>query len=735
MAQERSTHLSDDDLRAEIQDLRTELLQTMVCLAAFAAALLFLLSVSEGDSPGPLIAPTLLVILSSIACHRAAGRYYGLCTGVFILSLGMALAIVSSHYPFAPIAFLTTLPIILAAFLLGGLASLLVGLGTWGLMTYLWSFTEYALWLLPHRSQLLFVYMATCVVAWLASQALRRMVRLALDGWSQARRNLEEIQEQRGELNKVVKALEEANYRTERANHDLGIYRRQAEEALALKARFAATISHELRGPLHLILGFSKLMCLFPENYGESLPASYRGDIYTVYRSSQHLLALVDDVLDLSQIEAQQLPLVKDRVDIAEDVIRRALDIVEPLIRRKRLSLDVKIESDLPWILADAVRLRQALLNILNNAVRLTEIGGIGVTAFLEESSIIVRVSDTGPGIADADKDLLFREFSRLGTTAAEDEKGSGLGLAITQHLIQLHGGHVSFESELGRGTIFSIALPVAIQELPRSTVSTGAVREQSRAPVCVVVHDEPAIVRLLARHLHGYQIVNLPGVNNLVPTIVDLHPRAVLASFEFTDRVEAELAQHELRIPVVSCQLPRLTSQRAFRNVISYLTKPLSSELLMAQIGRTPGLDNGTVLMVDDDPDALDLLGRTLTSLPRPFRLIRAHGGEQAIALMKRSPPNLVILDMVMEGMDGLAVLRSMERDAELSSIPVIVLSGRDWVDDTVSVGSKLVLTRSDAFSLADGSRCVGAVLDTLSPDYSSDLSASLSSVAAVLG
>ncbi len=164
----------------------------------------------------------------------------------------------------------------------------------------------------------------------------------------------------------MVRALEEATYRIERMNNELIVARREAEEARALKARFVATVSHELRGPMNLILGFSRLMALSPKSYEQPLPRCYRADIHTIYRNCQHVLALVDDILDLSQIEAQRLPLVRDRVDLEDDVVRKAVGIVESLMERKGLTLRLELAGNLPWVLADQVRLRQALLNLLS---------------------------------------------------------------------------------------------------------------------------------------------------------------------------------------------------------------------------------------------------------------------------------------------------------------------------------------------------------------------------------
>ena len=328
-----------------------------------------------------LMGGTLVFLSKSSYRYRASAL-------IFSLLLGAYLAERASGNPVIQLSYL--LIMIVSGVLLGpyvalltaGLSTLLMTLGDWSDPTGRLSVAHLAaLWL-------------TAGVLSITIGKLYHAIREAEIGQIRAWQAVQEARLRRGELHSVVHSLEEATYRIERMNNELYLAKREADEARSLKVKFATTVSHEIRGPLNLILGYSRMMALFPERYGAPLPPNYRQDIETVYRSSQHLLSLVDDILDLGQMEAQRLPLVKDQVYLAEDVVDKVFHIVQPLAERKGLALRKEIVADLPWILADPIRLRQALLNLLINAVRVTEKGHITVSAEAYDESVRVSVEE-----------------------------------------------------------------------------------------------------------------------------------------------------------------------------------------------------------------------------------------------------------------------------------------------------------------------------------------------------
>ena len=515
--------------------------------------------------------------------------------------------------------------------------------------------------------------------------------------------------------------MEEATSRIERMNDELILARREAETARASKARFAATASHEIRGPLNLILGFSKMMALSPERYGAPLPRAYHADIDAIYRNSQHLAALVDDILDLSQVEANKLPLVKDRVDLKEDVIKKAGDIVQPLAERKGLYLRQEVAEDLPWILADAVRLRQVLLNLLTNAIRFTEQGGITVCADRQDDVLLVSVQDTGLGIPAEEMPKLFQEFSQTHLPESSEAPSSGLGLSISKHLVELHGGKIWVDSNVNKGTSFYFTVPLpGFASRRASSMTTSSVRHHTVAhKTCLIVHDDPGIARLLARYLENHRIVAIPDASEVLTLIEELHPQAILADRKVAEDISDKLAGTPFDVPIITCELPHVTHQDQLKGVISYLIKPIVPEILTAAIKEVDSGDGITVLLVDDDPDAVRLMEMMLTLIPRPYKILRAYDGRQALELMQAVVPDIVFLDLLMPGMDGRQTIVHMQADERLRQVPVVVVTAQDWFEEGFTLGMPISLHAKKPVEVVRGVRCLQALLDVVKPRY----------------
>lgn len=569
-------------------------------------------------------------------------------------------------------------------------------------------------------ADVIILYTLTWGANLLATRPLKQSVQSTFIGWSRARQALEEVRVRRAELYRVVRALEEATYRIERMNNELLVARREAEEARALKARFVATVSHELRGSLNLILGFSRLMVLSPEKYGEPLPPTYRADVATIYRSSQHLLALVDDILDLSQIEARHLPLVRDRVDLGIDVIEKAASIIGPLIERKGLQLRVEVAADLPWILADPVRLRQVLLNLLNNSIRFTERGSITIRAQRSESAIVVSVADTGVGIPPEEMGRLFQEFHQVQAPETVESTGTGLGLAICKYLVELHGGHIWAESQVGQGTTLHFTLPLpGTQEVGSLMRTTGGEKEARAYASCLVVHDDPGIVRLFARYIEGYPIVGVARADEAIHLVEEIHPRAILTTPQVAEEIFELLSQTPYDVPIITCNLPRAIENLEVAGEMSYLIKPIAPEALTALMRQVERDGETTVLLVDDEPDAVRLLERMLNTLPHTYRILKAYDGQQALAVMRETVPDIVFIDIAMPGIDGKQTVARMRKEERLQEVPVVFVSARDWQQDKVALCTPLSLRCREPVEIARGVQCLQALLQAVKPNY----------------
>ncbi|TLN12305.1 hypothetical protein FDZ74_10190, partial [bacterium] len=318
---------------------------------------------------------------------------------------------------------------------------------------------------LPYGFQtvLVFASLATTVLGWGFSDNLITANEASSYHYHEALERLEEARRHRAEVSSLLKELGKSNYQLDRLNHMLSYARARAEEAREERDRFALAVSHELRSPLNFIIGFSDLMVNSPDTYGpvESWPPGLYDDVQEIYRSSTHLHGLINDILEMGKIDAQQMVLFREKTDLGDlmDDIRRML---VPAVEKKNLWLKMQVEADLPVVYVDHTRIRQVMINLVTNALHFTRSGGITIRVQRQdEHNLRVEVEDTGSGIASDDLPKLFREFRQVGNQNWRRDEGTGLGLSIGRRFIQLHNGEMGVESELGRGSTFFFTLPV----------------------------------------------------------------------------------------------------------------------------------------------------------------------------------------------------------------------------------------------------------------------------------
>jgi signal transduction histidine kinase len=244
--------------------------------------------------------------------------------------------------------------------------------------------------------------------------------------------------------------------------HEVADKSEQLAIASQHKSQFLANMSHELRTPLNAILGYAEL--LVDGIYGE-LPGKPRGVIERIHNNGKHLLALINDVLDLAKIEAGQLTLILEDYNIPE-VVHSVVTATEPLAASKGLKFTAELQDNLPMAHGDARRVSQVLLNLVGNAIKFTDEGEVEIRAMLDKGQFVLTVRDTGPGIADADQERIFGEFQQIDNTNTRKKGGTGLGLAISKRMVEIQGGTISVDSALGHGSTFRIVLPVHVDEL-----------------------------------------------------------------------------------------------------------------------------------------------------------------------------------------------------------------------------------------------------------------------------
>jgi signal transduction histidine kinase len=300
------------------------------------------------------------------------------------------------------------------------------------------------------------------VLSWVASNGIRGTINWAIEASRKAERREKLLRETQSDLEQAIRERDGLNDRLYKVNQDLEEARADAEAAYRSKASFMATMSHELRTPLNIIIGFSSALLDHPEMYGdEGLPEVARTDMEEIRRSGKHLLGLINDILDLAKVEAGALELNRASMPLLP-MLDEMMHSTRSLLKDRPVLLRREYRSPMPNVQADEVRVRQVLLNLISNASKFTSIGEIAVGARADDFEVIIWVRDTGIGIASEDQERVFNRFEQAGNADTREHGGTGLGLSICKWLVELHGGRMWLESELGKGSIFYFTLPRA---------------------------------------------------------------------------------------------------------------------------------------------------------------------------------------------------------------------------------------------------------------------------------
>jgi signal transduction histidine kinase/DNA-binding response OmpR family regulator len=462
----------------------------------------------------------------------------------------------------------------------------------------------------------------------------------------------------------------------------------QLEASDRHKSVFLASMSHELRTPLNAILGFSELLI---DDDTQFPPATRLRFLKQIHSSGDHLLGLINDILDLSKIEAGQMELRLQVVAVAE-VVEQVLSTVEPLAAEKRIQI-VTGEMSAGQITADAGKVKQMLLNLVANAVKFTrEQGEIRVAAVRRDDMIEISVADNGIGIAPEDQLRVFQGFQQVDSGMGRQQAGTGLGLTLTRRFANLHGGDVKVESRLEKGSVFTITLPVearrpAVSPAIQFPTSTKAKAGDAR-PLVLVVEDDPPAAELLMRQIEksGFRAEVARTGGEALAKARDHQPAAItldillpdLDGWEVLTRLKREQATSDIPVIVVSVvDNPELG---VALGALDYFVKPVPANDLMSRLARfnlkRGAGDKMTVLVVDDEEANRDWLQNVLE--PAGFAVLLASGGKEAIEVARSKGPNLVMLDLMMPGVTGFDVVEALRDHEETRAIPIMVLTAK---------------------------------------------------------
>ncbi len=460
----------------------------------------------------------------------------------------------------------------------------------------------------------------------------------------------------------------------------------EMREVDRLKSEFLANMSHELRTPLNSIIGFSRVIL---KGIDGPINDLQQQDLEAIHHSGQHLLDMINNILDLSKIEAGKMELSIEEIQLP-DILDSVIATARGLVKEKPIKLISSIPENFPQVSADRTRVRQILLNLLQNAAKFTEEGTITVSVDRLPNSPFAKIAviDTGIGIAKADQDKLFERFSQVDSSLTRKVGGTGLGLSITRALVDMQGGRIDLESIEGKGTTFWFTLPLVGEEI-QSAQELEEFDLDPDAKVIVSIDDDKKVIDLYKRYLgsHGYQVIAITNPNEVIEQLKRIKPFAITLDIMMPNKDGWQVIQEikedpeTAKIPVIICSIVE-DRDRAYKlGAVDYLVKPILEEELVDAIKRLklPETEEFVdILVVDDDPNVFQLVEIALRDETQ-YQLSYANGGFAGIERIKHKPPHVIILDLMMPDLDGFSILETMQGEPHLRDIPVIILTAAD--------------------------------------------------------
>ena len=497
----------------------------------------------------------------------------------------------------------------------------------------------------------------------------------------------------------MVKVRELAD-KQKKAAEDISLAKEAAEEANQAKSAFLANMSHELRTPMNAILGYSEMLIEEAEDVGQ---IDFVPDLKKINQAGHHLLALINDVLDLSKIESGNMEAFAEQFDVGV-LIDEVADTAQPLMAKNENHFKIERGEQLGDAHQDLTKLRQTLLNLLSNAAKFTHAGTIILqverTSQADGEWLTFSVSDTGIGIPADKLDHVFEEFSQADSSTTRDYGGTGLGLSISRRFCQMLGGELAVRSTAGVGSTFTARLPSVLPGTVAQTSAAAApfksdaelegIRVSGAGRTVLVVDDDPEARAIVERFLRkdGFEVATAASGAEGLRLVHKLQPAAITLDVMMPDMdgwsvLRALKADPMLeQIPVVMLTMVDDKSKGYALGATDYLTKPVDREQLRNALLRyyMPG-ESCSVLLVEDDQATREMMARTLEN--SEWQIVEAGNGREALERLAEKKPRLILLDLMMPVMDGFDFLLEMRANAEWQDIPVIVLTAKDLTEE----------------------------------------------------
>jgi signal transduction histidine kinase/CheY-like chemotaxis protein len=512
--------------------------------------------------------------------------------------------------------------------------------------------------------------------------------------------SLRAVKDSDDELGVLIDGFNDMLVQIQVRDGELTIAKEAAEQANRTKSAFLANMSHELRTPLNAIIGYSEMLQEEAEDTGntEAVP-----DLKKIHGAGKHLLALINDILDLSKIEAGKMELFLETFEV-RTLVDEVRATIHPLIEKNGNVLELDCPADVNGMHADVTRVRQILFNLLSNASKFTEGGTVRLEVRREDASdgdtIVFRVTDTGIGMTDDQLGKLFQAFSQADVSTSRKYGGTGLGLVICRRFAQMMGGDVSVASTYGQGSVFTVHLPARVKrpvkEATIAPTSAAALGLALSAPIpsadagtatrgtVLVIDDDPDACELMSRSLskEGFHVLTATeGVEGLrlareaSPHVITLD--VLMPGMDGWSVLRALKADPRLStIPVIMITMADDRSTGYALGASDYLTKPIDRERLAASVQRYRH-GSQTVLVVEDDDDTREMMVRTLAN--DGWTTHEAANGRVALERVRQAVPDLILLDLMMPEMDGFEFISHLRENEAWAAIPVVVLTAKD--------------------------------------------------------
>lgn len=516
----------------------------------------------------------------------------------------------------------------------------------------------------------------------------------------------------------------------------LEVARDQANEASRTKSAFLANMSHELRTPLNAIIGYSEILKEDARDNGldDLLP-----DIERIEAAGRHLLGIINDILDLSKIEAGRMDIYVEDIGVAA-LVCEIQSIIRPLVAKNNNKLQVDCPPDIGHMRTDLTKLKQSLLNLLSNSAKFTSDGKIALKIWREVtpsgSNVNFEVRDTGIGMTPEQQKKLFQTFTQADTTTTKRFGGTGLGLAITKHFCLMLGGDVIVESEAGKGSTFTISLPDQASSAIEAAAEQPLREERKDGPAKIlVVDDDPAALRLLSKTLasEGYEVIKAQTGKQALEQARAHRPAAItldvlMPHMDGWSVLSAIKADPELRdTPVIMVTVLKERGMAFSLGASDFMTKPVDRAALKALLRRyVPSGAPSTLLLVEDDPASRDSTRRVLQQLD--LSVAEAVNGAEGLRWLADNPmPDLILLDLMMPVMDGFEFLKEFQARPELHSIPIVVLTAKELSPEeieTLTGSTEKILKKhpgSNEELVAAIRKCLGNAMKRVEPGTSS--------------